>query len=466
MRKSPQLLPMSRLQRRKQLPRKRRSEKPPSIKPTDGASYRKRCLQQYKPFGSMAVYLDYNATTPIHPVVLEKMLPFLKEHFGNPSSSHTFGIKPKEAVALARQQVCDCIGASKLAPDEYHLIFTSGGTESINLAFHSVLDLSPASSSRNIIVSAVEHVAVLDSAEYLASQHAGIQVSTAPVDSRGIIDLERFQELLNEETVFVSVMLANNETGSIQPVQKIVDICKRFNPDIVVHSDASQCIGKIPVDVTLLDVDMLTIAGHKIYSPKGIGAHFVRHRKLSNGQQITVKKLLHGAASQEFNLRAGTENVPYIVGLGESCKLVSEHLKDWMTESAKKRDLLLNLIRDGLRQKYPSDWEFRYHINSPIFEGAPHEDRKADDLASLCLPNTLNIAFRDQTATSLLQAVRDEVAASPGAACHSDTVKISHVLAAMDIPMEFAKGSVRLSVGIFTTEAEITKAAETLLRFL
>jgi cysteine desulfurase len=355
-------------------------------------------------------YLDYNATTPIHPLVVDKMLPYLQQHFGNPSSSHQFGVIPKKAVTQAREQVAECIGATKLPSDiPYHVIFTSGGTESINLAFNSVLDFRSSSDKKHIIVSSVEHVAVFDSAYNLRDQF-GVQVSQAPVDARGIVDLEQFEKLLTKDTVFVSVMLANNETGSVQPIKRIVELCKKFNPDIVVHSDASQCVGKIPVDVALLDVDMLTVAGHKIYSPKGIGALFIKHRKLSNDKLVNVKKLLHGAGSQEFNMRAGTENVPYIVGLGESCLLVSENVNQWMTDSRRHRDLLLKSIKDCFKEKYPADHEYRYRINSPI---ESEEEGKLSE--TLCLPNTLNIAFRDQTASNLLHSVGDKLAASPGA---------------------------------------------------
>lgn len=366
------------------------------------------------------VYLDYNGTTPLDPRVIAAMMPYLSAEFGNPSSAHWYGIKPKQALIKARGQVADLIGCR---PDE--IVFTSGGTESNNHAIKGIA-LSRRDRGNHIITSQIEHPAVLEVCRSL--ENSGFQVTPIVPDRYGTIDADEIERAIRPETILISIMHANNEVGTIQPVSEIARLARKKG--IAMHSDAAQSIGKIPVRVDELGVDLLSIAGHKFYAPKGIGGLYIR-----NG--ISLSRLIHGAG-QEGGKRAGTENVLEIVGLGEAAAIASRDLEENARHMKSMRDLLLSC----LKQKLP-----RIRINGNLEN---------------CLPNTLHVSFPGAEASLLLEHIGLDVAASPGAACHSDSASISHVLAAMRIPPDLARCSVRFSTGRMTTKEDILKASETI----
>ncbi|MGD8343089.1 MAG: cysteine desulfurase family protein [Desulfobacterales bacterium] len=361
------------------------------------------------------IYLDYNATTPHDPEVIEAMRPFFEEEFGNPSSSHYYGSKPNQAVATAREQVAALLNCQ---PQE--IIFTSGGTESNNFA---IIGCAEALRHRgqHIITSQIEHPAVIEVCRFL--EIAGFVVTYLPVDEFGRVDTADVEAAIQAETILISIMHANNEVGTIEPIEEIAALAKKH--DIVVHTDAAQSVGKIPVDVSQLGVDLLSIAGHKIYAPKGVGALYIR-------QGFLPAKLMHGAG-QEMNVRPGTENVLEIVGLGKACEIAARDLE--------KNRLHMQTIRDRL------------------FEGIKKEcpQVKLNGHPRMRLPNTLSISFFEMEANRILDEIGPEVAASAGAACHSDTVQVSDVLKAMDVPIEWAKGTLRLTTGRTTTADDIDK---------
>jgi len=369
------------------------------------------------------VYLDYNATTPIDPRVAEAMLPFIQQHFGNPSSSHYYGVTARKAVDNAREQVAAMLRCS---PEE--IIFTSGGTESNN---HAIKGAAQAyhHKGNHIITSAVEHPAVTEVCGYLAGK--GFEIATLPVDDDGLVDPREVERAITPQTILITIMHANNEVGAIEPIEEIAAIAHRCG--ILVHTDAAQSIGKIPVEVDSLDVDLLSIAGHKLYAPKGIGALYVR-------KGINLEKLLHGA-NHEMNRRAGTENVVQIVGLGEACEIIRQNQAAHERQMRKVRDGLEAALREKL-----SD----VRLNGPL-------ERR--------LPNTLNLSFKGLEANAVLGELQN-VAASAGAACHSDHVAVSSVLKAMGVPIEYAMGAIRFSVGRFTTEQEIDKAVDEIVRIV
>ncbi len=362
------------------------------------------------------IYLDYNGTTPIDPEVFAAMLPFLEDAFGNPSSSHWYGIKPKQAVEAARRQVAgllDCL------PEE--VFFTSGGTESNN---HAIKGMAHALSNkgRHIVTSAFEHPAVLEVCRHL--EREGFQTTRVAVDDQGMLDPVHVQKALRPDTILVTVMHTNNEVGTVQPIAAIAELVRARG--VAMHTDAAQSPGKIPVNVSALGVDLLSVAAHKLYAPKGVGALYVR-------KGLTPEKFCHGAG-QERGWRAGTENVPGIVGLGKACEIASRDLTENMARMKGLRDLLYNGIAS--------------RVGDVRLNGHPEQR----------LPNTLNLSFKGVEANRLLEEIGLEVAASAGAACHADTVAVSHVLEAMRVPVEWAKGTLRFSVGRMTTVAEIDRA--------
>ncbi|RLN69086.1 hypothetical protein BBJ29_000719 [Phytophthora kernoviae] len=396
------------------------------------------------------VYLDYNATTPVEPAVLQALLPYLGSHFGNASSSYALGQQAKQAVATARAQVASMLKAE----DPSEIVFLSGGTESINYAIKgSALAAKRNSGRSHIITSCVEHVAVLETCKWLETQ--GFQVTYLPVDHFGCVRVQDVLDALNPETCLVSIMLANNEVGSLQPVADISRTVRRYAQDenkrlpILVHTDASQAIGKVRVNVEELSVDLLTVAGHKLYAPKGVGALYIR-----DGTEVDT--IIHGA-SQESGRRGGTENVALDVALGQACALVEKNLHGYAVVMQEIRAFLLEQI-----QKHCSLANVSYQVN-----GHPE----------LSLPNTLSISFENINATRLLDLIEaDGVYASAGSACHSfkqgssedkqadpasqdEHITISHVLAAMRVAPDFAKGTLRLSVGRSTTQEEVLHAA-------
>jgi cysteine desulfurase len=365
---------------------------------------------------SKPIYLDYNATTPHDPEVIDAMRPFFEEEFGNPSSSHYYGSKPKQAVDRARAQVACLLNCN---PEE--IIFTSGGTESNNFA---IIGCAEAMRHRgqHIITSQIEHPAVIEVCRFL--EIAGFVVTYLPVDEFGRVNPADVEAAIQTETILISIMHANNEVGTIEPVEEITALAKKH--DIVVHTDAAQSAGKIPVDVSRLGVDLLSIAGHKLYAPKGVGALYIRKGR-------APAKLMHGAG-QEMDLRPGTENVLEIVGLGTACEIAARDLE--------KNRMHMQTMRDQL---YAG---LKKHCGNVRVNGHPQQR----------LPNTLSISFEGLEANRILDAVGTEVAASAGAACHSDTVEVSAVLEAMNVPLTWAQGTLRLTTGRMTTEADIESA--------
>ena len=370
------------------------------------------------------VYLDYNATTPIDPAVRESMLPYLEEYFGNPSTAHAYGQPAKEAVERARQRVASLIGA---ALDE--VIFTSGGSESDN---HAIIGTALANSYRgkHIITMSIEHPAVLNTCRYL-EKRLGFKVTYVPVDKHGLVDPEDIRQAVTRETILITIMHANNEVGTIEPIEEIGEIAREQG--ILFHTDAAQSCGKIRVDVNELKVDLLTIAGHKLYAPKGIGALFIR-------KGFQIDSLIHGA-SQEKGMRAGTENVPYTVGLGKACELAGQALSEFGTNVKGLRDRLYQIIVDGLGTD-------RVHLNG-------HPERR--------LPNTLNISIRGIVGDELLSRI-PEMAASTGAACHAGSTEPSSVLLEMGLSRELALGALRLTLGRWSTLEEIDIAAKLIVK--
>ncbi|MBI2857687.1 MAG: cysteine desulfurase [Chloroflexi bacterium] len=365
------------------------------------------------------IYLDYNATTPIDPLVRDAMLPYLEEHFGNPSSGYIYGQQAKGAVAKARERVAELIGAT---PGE--IVFTSGGSESDNQAIIGAA-LANIDKGKHIITSRIEHPAVLNTCRYL-EQRLGFTVTYLPVDRYGLVDPGDVRHAIGDETTLVTIMHANNEVGTIEPIAQIGGIAKERG--VLFHTDAAQSCGKIRVDVAQLKVDLLTLAGHKLYAPKGIGVLFIR-----NGTNID--SYIHGAG-QEKGRRAGTENVPHIVGLGKTCELSTQYLDSYESVVKPLRDHLYDRIVAGLGIE-------RISING-------HPERR--------LPNTLNISVRGIVGEELLSQITG-IAASTGAACHAGSTEPSSVLLEMGLSRELALSALRLTLGRWSTQEEIDTAA-------
>jgi cysteine desulfurase len=366
------------------------------------------------------IYLDCNATTPVDPRVADAMVPVLREQYGNPSSGHSMGRRARELVEAARRQVAECLGVSA-----EEVLFTSGGTESDNWALRGVV---AARGGGHVITSSVEHPAVLETARAL--EHEGrIRLTVVGVDRWGRVDPEEVAAALAHDTVLVSLMTANNEVGTLEPVAEIARLC---NPrHVLVHTDAAQAVGKVAVDVGELGVDLLTVAGHKLYAPKGIGALVVR-------RGTELEPLVRGAG-HERGLRAGTENVASIVGLGAACAIVREESGSEAPRLAALRDRLEALLTEGYA--------------GLVRHGHPR-DR---------LPNTASVAFPAVDANALLARLGDEVAASAGAACHTGSARPSHVLTAMGVEDGTAVSTVRFSVGRFTSERDVEEGARRIL---
>ena len=366
------------------------------------------------------IYLDYNATTPVAPAVAAAMLPYLREHFGNPSSGHVYGQRTREAVARARAQVAALIGA---APSE--LVFTSCATEANNLA---ILGVARAlrGRGRHLITSAVEHPAVARPMAHLADE--GWDVTVLEVDGHGRVSPSELAAALRDDTVLVSIMHANNEVGTLQPIAELARIA--HDRRALFHTDAAQSVGKVPVDVGAFGVDLLTIAGHKLYAPKGVGALYVRA-----GTPIAP---IQFGAGHEGGLRPGTENVPHLVGLGAAAVLAQQHLPTIGDRLRRQRDAL------------------HARLDSEIPELALNGD--LDER----LPNTLNLSFPGVSGRDLL-ARTPEIAASVGSACHEEADAVSGVLGAMGVSPERARGAVRLSLGAPTTDDDISQAADALV---
>jgi cysteine desulfurase len=367
------------------------------------------------------IYLDYNATTPVDPEVANAMLPYMTDIFGNPSSSHLYGLKAKEAIEKAREKVAALINCK---PNE--IIFTSGGTESNNLAIIGSANYLK-NKGNHIITSSVEHPAVTEVSKFLEKQ--GFKTTYLPVDKNGIVSLGDLEGAISRKTILISIMHANNEIGSLQPIKEIGKLAKKYQ--ICFHTDAAQSIGKVKVDVKKLGVDLLSIAGHKFYAPKGIGALYIK-------EGTKLEKLIHGA-SHEQNLRAGTENLLEIVGLGEAASISKRDFDKNYKHQKELRDFLYKKLKEKL----------------PAIQRNGHPEK--------CLPNTLSISFPNKEANILLQNMQG-IAASAGAACHSEGVTISGVLKAINLPEHIAKGTIRFSTGKFLTFKDVEFAIETIIK--
>ncbi|MGE5172634.1 MAG: cysteine desulfurase family protein [Betaproteobacteria bacterium] len=364
------------------------------------------------------IYLDYNASTPVDPKVLEEMLPYLKQKYGNPSSAHSFGVACRAGIEQARERL-----AILLRCEASEIIFTSGATESNNMVIQGIAAMSPADS--HIITSQIEHPAVLEPCRHLARR--GYAVTYLPVDRYGMVNPADLEKAITPKTVLVTIMHSNNEVGTIQDIRALSRIAS--SRGVLFHTDAAQSVGKVKMQIDELGVDFLTVAGHKFYAPKGIGALYIQ-----NGRELPP--LLHGAG-HERGLRPGTENAAFIIGLGTASIVASD-----IIESAGPRQMKLgkrlfeSLKHEGLR----------VHLNG-------HPEKK--------LPNTWNISFEGFTSVEVMETLTD-VAVSPGAACHGDLVEPSHVLAAMGTDPAHARGAIRFSLGRETTEAEIDTVIEKL----
>ncbi|MEN3280228.1 MAG: cysteine desulfurase [Solirubrobacteraceae bacterium] len=370
---------------------------------------------------SAAVYLDHNATTPIAPQVLDAMRPYLERHFGNPSSAHRCGAAASEAVAAARLDVSALLGCEPEC-----IVFTGSGSEADNLALKGI-SLARRGDGDHIITSAIEHPAVLGACRYLEAR-LGYRLTIVPVDGSGVVDPDDVLRAIEPGTVLISVMHANNEVGTLQPIAEIAWLARERG--IAMHTDAAQSVGKIAVDVDGLGVDLLTVAGHKMYATKGIGALYVR-------RGARLDPLVHGGG-QERGIRAGTENVPYMAGLGAACALAGRRLRAGAP-------LEIMRLRDRLHEA------LRSAVPGLVLNGHP-EHR---------LPNTLNVSFPARDGESLLEQT-PAVAAATGAACHSGRNEPSAVLTAMGVGPERALGAVRLSLGYDTTAADVDAAAAAL----
>ncbi|MDR3319465.1 MAG: cysteine desulfurase NifS [Desulfovibrio sp.] len=363
-------------------------------------------------------YFDNNATSAVAPEVLEAMLPYLRDLYGNPSSMHTFGGQVASAVFQARSRIAALLGAD---PEE--IIFTSCGSESDSTAVWSALQTQP--EKRHLLTTRVEHPAILNVAQYWERQ--GYRVTYLDVDDKGRINQDEYLRTLTSDTALISVMFANNEVGNIYPIQRMAEAAKKNG--VLFHTDAVQAVGKTPIDLSHMPVDMLSFSGHKIHAPKGIGVLYAR-------KGVRFRPFLRGG-HQERGRRAGTENVPYIVGLGMAAKLAGEHIQEDRIDMARLRDKL----EQGIVARVPDCL-----INGDT------ENR---------LPNTTNIAFKNVEGEAILLMLdRLGICASSGSACTSGSMEPSHVLRAIGVPFNYAHGSVRLSLSRYTTEEEVDYVIE------
>lgn len=368
------------------------------------------------------LYMDYSATTPVKQEVVDAMLPYFTEYFGNASSFHTYGREAKEVLDKAREQVADLINAK---PGEIY--FTAGGSESDNWALEGVA-YANIDKGNHIITTKIEHHAILHTCEYLAKHH-GFEITYLDVDSEGKIDLKELEDAIKDTTVLISIMFANNEIGTIEPIKEACAIAKKHG--ILFHTDAVQAAGNIPVDVQDLDIDLMSMSSHKIYGPKGVGSLYIK-------RGVKLHNLVHGGA-QEKGKRAGTENIPAIVGYGKAAELAKQNLPNHVETLTRLRKKLI----DGILEKIPFT-----RVNGSL------EER---------LPGNVNFAFEFIEGEGILLLLDMlGIAASSGSACTSGSLDPSHVLLAIGLPHEIAHGSLRLTVGDFTTDDDIDYIIENL----
>lgn len=377
------------------------------------------------------IYLDYNATTPLAEEVIELMKEIMEQDFGNPSSMHYYGFRAKERIETAREQVAKLIGSHS---DE--IVFTSGGTEANNIAIKGV-SMAHCKAGNHIITSKIEHPAILEVCRFLEQQN--FRVTYLPVNNYGIVEIDALKTAISPETILITIMHSNNETGSLQPVTEIGRISRKHN--ILFHTDAAQSAGKVVLDIKEMQVDLLTLAGHKFYGPKGIGALYIRR-----GTEIA--RTIHGA-EHERHLRPGTENVIAIAGLGKAAELAQRNIISNSSKMRQARDQLYNDLKDYL-----------------VAGGVDEKTIKLNGHPELRLPNTLNLSIRGVDAGTLISMLSEEVAISAGAACHTDKIEQSYVLEAMGVPLDYAMGTVRISTGKSTTKGEIEQSAKIISKYL
>ncbi len=372
----------------------------------------------------LPIYMDNHATTPLDPRVLDAMMPYFTTVFGNAASrNHSFGWEAEKAVEHAREQIAKLIGATAK-----EIIFTSGATESNNLAIKGIGEMYR-ERGNHIITQVTEHKAVLDTCKRM--EKAGFRVTYLPVKADGLIDLEDLKRAIDDKTILVTIMFANNEIGVIQPVAEIGKICREKG--VIFHTDAVQAVGKVPVDVNAMNIDVLSLSGHKIYGPKGVGALYVRRRN----PRVQISEQINGGG-HERGMRSGTLNVPGIVGLGKACEIAGQEM-----QSEAKR---LSALRDKLKKKLESNLDY-IHVNGSM------EHR---------LPGNLNMSFVYVEGESLLMGIND-VAVSSGSACTSATLEPSYVLKALGLGDDVAHSSIRFGLGRFNTEAEVDYVADKLI---
>ncbi|AMM95658.1 cysteine desulfurase [Peribacillus simplex] len=367
------------------------------------------------------IYFDYNATTPLDPSVLESMLPYLQDNFGNPSSTYSLGYHAKQAIEIARKDIANLIHA-----ENGNIFFTSGGSEANSTILKGIATKS--SDKKHIITSSIEHPAILKTCDYLKKHH-GFQITTIPVNSAGIVDVNHIERTITDKTILVTVMMVNNEIGSIQPIKEIGNLCKKHK--IHFHCDAVQAVGKIPFNLNELPIDSLSISAHKIYGPKGVGCLYLR-------ESVNIPPLILGG-SQEFGMRSGTENVAGIVGFGIAAKLAQENLHYNYTKIVRLRNLFLNKLYSEI-----DDCSINGEINDTV-------------------PSTINIQFSGIRGESLASMLNElGVCVSIASACSSTSSKLSHVLKAIGKTDEEIRSSIRVSIGTVTTEEEIDELVRNL----
>ena len=370
----------------------------------------------------LPIYMDYHATTPVDPRVLEAMLPAFQEHFGNAASrNHPFGWEAEKLVEKARAQI-----ARLIAADPKEIIFTSGATESNNIALKGVAEVYR-EKGNHLITQATEHKSVLDTAKYLEKQ--GLQITFLPVDRYGLIDLDQLRKAISQKTLLISLMAANNEIGTLQPIEAVGKIAKERG--VLFHVDAAQAVGKIPIDVEKMGIDLLSFSSHKMYGPKGIGALYVRRKN----PRVRLAPLIHGGG-HEGGLRSGTLNVPAIVGFGRASEIAEKEFQEEGRKLLRLRTKLYESITRGLDQVY--------------LNGHPE----------MRLPGNLNLSFRSVEGESLLMALSEEIAVSSGSACSSARVEPSYVLKALGVEEDLIHTSIRFGLGRFNTEEEVDYAAK------
>jgi len=372
------------------------------------------------------VYLDYSATTPVKDEVINEMMPYFREAYGNPSSLYAPGLKAKEGLTKARQQVADLIGA-----DPREIIFTSCGTEADNWVLEGVVDAMK-DKGNHIVTTRIEHHAIIHTCMYLQKYH-GVEVTYLDVDDEGFVDPEELKAAIKDNTILVSIMMINNEIGTLEPIKELAAIAKEKG--VLFHTDAVQAVGNVPIDVKDIGVDFLSMSAHKIYGPKGIGALYMR-------RGIKLPSFVHGGA-QENRKRAGTENTAGIVGFGKAAELANENLEEHIAHSRELRQYLWDQINekiDKVRLNGPADFDRRH-------------------------PGNLNVSFSYIEGESILLLMDAAgIAVSTGSACSSGSLDISHVLSSTQVPMEIINGTVRFTVGDFTTKEDIDYVVETLAK--